>query len=51
MSGLAPLSYATVEAWARLHDVAIEPQEIEALMLLDAIRCHPDPDEEPKGPR
>lgn len=45
MSGLAPLSYATVESWARLHDLTVAPEEVEALMLLDMIRLHPDPPE------
>lgn len=37
MAGAAPLSFATIEAWARLMDVGyIDPLEIEALLLLDA---------------
>ena len=47
--GLAPLGYATVEAWARLMDVEVEPHEVEALMVLDAVMRNPEaPKEEPE---
>jgi hypothetical protein len=43
--GVAPLSYATVEAWSRLMDVRVDPHEVEALMALDAVMCHPGENE------
>ena len=36
MSGAAPLSYQTIETWARLMDIGkLSPLEVEALILLD----------------
>lgn len=38
MSGVAPLTYTTVEAWARLKDIGeLHPMEVEALLLFDSI--------------
>jgi len=51
MAGLAPLSYPTVESWARLMDLTLSPLEVRALIALDAVLRHPDtdePDEEPE---
>lgn len=42
MEGVAPLSYATVEAWARLCEIPVEPHEVEALMALDGAMLCPD---------
>ncbi len=36
MGGAAPLSYSTVEAWAKLTGHRPLPYEVEALMVLDA---------------
>lgn len=37
MSGIAPLSYATVDGWIKLMDIQdVEPYHVEALMILDA---------------
>lgn len=36
MGGLAPLSYATIAAWAKLTGQRPLPYEVEALMALDA---------------
>jgi hypothetical protein len=35
MSGLAPLTYSTLESWMRLKGVVLEPYEVEALMAID----------------
>lgn len=43
MHGMAPLSYSTIADWARLMDVTVQPHEVEALLILDAIRAHPSP--------
>jgi len=54
--GLAPLSYPALAAWARLMDVALEPHEAEALMVLDAVMRCPgesepaEPEERPSVP-
>lgn len=47
MSGLAPLSYQTVDAWSRLTETVIRPEEVRALMRLDAILLHPEAGAEP----
>jgi hypothetical protein len=44
MDGLAPLSYTTVRAWAELTDRCPRPHEVQALLMLDAVRRHPPPD-------
>ncbi len=41
MDGLAPLSFATVDSWARLTDRAPLPHEVDALLVLDGVRRHP----------
>lgn len=41
MHGIAPLTYASVDAWARLTDRTPEPHEVDALMRLDSVRRHP----------
>lgn len=35
LSGPNPLSFNTVEAWARLYDLEVSPLEVEALVWLD----------------
>ncbi len=48
MSGLAPLTYTTIDAWCRLTEIALEPREVQALMILDSAMLFPgiDTDEE-----
>lgn len=46
MSGAAPLSYTTVESWARLLDIRIEPYEVKALIALENAIRNPGDDEE-----
>lgn len=41
MSGYAPLSYTTVEAWARLMGTRVRPWEVEALIAVDAVLLAP----------
>lgn len=36
-SGLAPATYATIEAWARMTRTTVTPSEVRALMHLDTI--------------
>jgi len=43
-AGLAPLSYETVAAWARLSGERPRPFEVEALMDLDAVLLSPGPE-------
>jgi hypothetical protein len=55
MAGLNPLTFQTIEAWARLTGRSLLPQEVEGLILLDsALRPveekKPDPDEPPVTP-
>ena len=45
MEGLAPLSYGSIEAWARLMDIHILPLEVTALISLDAVIRKPERDE------
>lgn len=42
MEGPAPLSYATIDAWARLTDEAPSPEDVNALLVLDTVMRHPD---------
>lgn len=49
MDGYAPLSYSTVAAWADLMGIAVEPQEVEGLMMLDAVIRHPGEPEKDGG--
>lgn len=42
MEGIAPLSYQTIESWAKLTGRSPLPYEIHALMKLDRIIRHPD---------
>jgi hypothetical protein len=41
MDGYAPLSFASVESWARLTGRTIEPHEVHALLSLDEVRRNP----------
>lgn len=41
MDGVAPLSYTTIRDWAVLTDRAIDPHEVQALLVLDAVRRNP----------
>lgn len=47
--GVAPLSYAEVDAFARRMRTDIEPYEVDALMALDAAMRHPGEDEPEKA--
>lgn len=40
--GFAPLTFTTVDAWARLTRRKPKPHEVDALMSLDAVKRHPD---------
>lgn len=42
MSGIIPLTYSTIADWAQLTGVRPTPGEIEALLVLDGVLCHPD---------
>lgn len=42
MNGLAPLSHSTIDAWARLKRLTIEPHEVDALLWLDGIMLNPE---------
>jgi hypothetical protein len=42
MSGLAPLGYEAVTAWARLTERTPQPHEVRALLALDAVMLFPD---------
>lgn len=42
MSGLNPVSYATIAAWAALSGEHPSSLEVLALMRLDAVLLHPD---------
>jgi hypothetical protein len=44
MAGLNPLSYGTIEAWARLTGRQPDSLEVEALLMLDAAMLRPDTD-------
>lgn len=41
--GAEPVSYADLEAWRRLTDRDIVPEEVEALLLVDRIVLNPGP--------
>jgi hypothetical protein len=41
MSGAAPLSYATIEYWAKLNDITVQPHEVQALLVLDSVYLNP----------
>lgn len=45
MSGLAPLTYGTLADFSRLTRTPLDPEDVEALFVLDAVMSHPD---EPK---
>ncbi len=40
--GVAPLTYATLDAWARLTGRKPKPHEVDALLRLDDVRRHPE---------
>lgn len=42
MDGVAPLSYTTIEAWARLTGRTVAPHDVHGLMALDGVLRHPD---------
>jgi hypothetical protein len=42
MGGYAPLTYTTIADWSRLNRVPIDPEEVRALMQLDAAMLYPD---------
>lgn len=41
MSGMNPLTWECLDAWARRTDTLVYPHEAKALMTLDAIMCFP----------
>lgn len=43
--GLAPLSFTAIRDWAVLTEREIEPHEVQALLMMDAVRRNP-----PKNP-
>ena len=43
MNGVAPLSYACVDAWSRLTGIEPTPDEVAALLVLDHAIRHPEP--------
>lgn len=45
MDGYAPLSFTTIRDWAVLTERVIEPHEVHALLVMDAVRRNP-----PKSP-
>ena len=47
MSGLSPLTYATIADWAVLMHRRPRPHDVEALLTLDAVLRFPDAGEEP----
>lgn len=42
MAGVDPLTYPTIDAWARLTDRRPWPDEVDALLQLDAAMRHPE---------
>lgn len=40
--GVNPLSYQTVESWARLTGRTVSPADVDALMRLDAVLRNPE---------
>jgi hypothetical protein len=42
MEGVAPLSYDTIAKWAMLTGRDPMPHEVDALLMLDAVRRNPD---------
>lgn len=42
MNGVAPLSYATIADYTRLTGTTVTAWEVDALLRLDAILCHPE---------
>lgn len=41
LNGIGPLTYLTIDAWARLTDTDVAPHEVEALLLLDFVKRSP----------
>lgn len=41
MDGYAPLTFTAIRDWAVLTEREIEPHEVQALMVLDAVRRNP----------
>jgi hypothetical protein len=48
MNGLAPLSYTTLRDWQALTGIALEPDEVTALMRLDSVIRNPPKETEVK---
>lgn len=46
MTGLAPLSYQEIEAWQRLHGIALTSLEVDALIAVDAALMGAAPSED-----
>jgi hypothetical protein len=47
MNGFAPLSWATLDAWARLTGNVPDQEDIDSLFLLDSVMLFPgDPNKE-----
>ena len=47
MAGVLPLSYTELDAWARRTGRNPLPHEVDALIRLDSVLCHPDAYAEP----
>ena len=41
MSGFAPLSYTTIVHWSALTGAEPDAEDVEALVRLDGVMCHP----------
>jgi hypothetical protein len=41
MNGVAPLSVSTIDAWSRLTETDVQPHEVNALLVLDSVKLHP----------
>jgi hypothetical protein len=41
MDGLAPLSFTAIRDWVAMTEREIDPHEVQALLLLDAVRRNP----------
>ena len=48
MSGYAPMTWATLDAWSRLTGNVPDGEDLDALFVLDAVLCHPEPDKDTK---
>jgi hypothetical protein len=49
MTGLSPLSYATIESWSRLKNMSPTPSDVDTLLLLDAVLLNPPEEDKEDG--